>query len=501
MVRLAGLAVVALFVLGGQAFAAETSESRFYLEPSTVTQDKDGNPITVGSEVHVTVWIDLKVTQDDPSTPGHVDPHSVTSFGLSICHDPEELEPGGTLVNEFWEEGQLWDIIRAGKPSAFIFNSVAVRASPTEGFGITQGIVFDLAAKPFAFTADELFSNIILAYRPLKGNICSELLFDGFDLDDDCKPLGGVGAEIDTSILITRDDDQGKPVIASITPGTQDGAKISVDGAACDGVGEDVYKFLFSQSSYNLSADPPETVKVKIAHTPEPISGFTFGVENTAGVTPTGANPIGVLAPYIDDPVNKDHEFQVVILPSGITVSAVTELSAAPPTLPAADEAGAQEVVEILYACEQQGDVTLTFTDQLGTPKVPLTMDALGTMITPEVGPSATATCAEIVTQDTEFARCDVNQDGIVTLSDAVVIAMASFGTGLGTMGCDDAADADDNEKIEVADAVLLLRYLYGGSGIPPAEPFDIDSATACDKGNEGADDPLKCTTFDLCGG
>lgn len=65
------------------------------------------------------------------------------------------------------------------------------------------------------------------------------------------------------------------------------------------------------------------------------------------------------------------------------------------------------------------------------------------------------------------FRRGDVNDDGRVNLSDAVVILQNLFG-GAVTLSCDDAADTDDDGDILLTDAIRLLGYLFQNGEAPP---------------------------------
>ncbi len=80
------------------------------------------------------------------------------------------------------------------------------------------------------------------------------------------------------------------------------------------------------------------------------------------------------------------------------------------------------------------------------------------------------------------FIRGDANGDGMVELSDALRILFIEF-VGMAS-DCLDAADADDNRIVEVADAIHVLSYLFR-SGEPPDPPFPIagDDPTADDLG------------------
>ena len=49
---------------------------------------------------------------------------------------------------------------------------------------------------------------------------------------------------------------------------------------------------------------------------------------------------------------------------------------------------------------------------------------------------------------------------------------------------CHDAADSNDSGELDIADAVLILNYLFGGAVLPP--PFPVAGA-------DRTDDALLC--------
>jgi hypothetical protein len=86
------------------------------------------------------------------------------------------------------------------------------------------------------------------------------------------------------------------------------------------------------------------------------------------------------------------------------------------------------------------------------------------------------------------FIRGDANGNLVIDLSDAVFELLFSF-NGTVTSNCQDAMDADDNGRLEVTDALRILRYLFQG-GPAPAAPFPTagtdttpDTLPACLRG------------------
>ncbi len=69
------------------------------------------------------------------------------------------------------------------------------------------------------------------------------------------------------------------------------------------------------------------------------------------------------------------------------------------------------------------------------------------------------------------FRRGDANADGKIDIADAVKVLAYLFGGGA-TLACRDAADANDDGKVDIADAVKILAHLFAGAGpLPPPFP------------------------------
>ena len=82
-----------------------------------------------------------------------------------------------------------------------------------------------------------------------------------------------------------------------------------------------------------------------------------------------------------------------------------------------------------------------------------------------------------------EFLRGDVNLDGHIDISDPTTIVFHLFQGRM--LGCDDAADIDDNEVLNISDAIILLDHMYR-DGPSPGAPYP-------DTGPDPAGDALDC--------
>jgi len=89
-----------------------------------------------------------------------------------------------------------------------------------------------------------------------------------------------------------------------------------------------------------------------------------------------------------------------------------------------------------------------------------------------------------------EFFRGDVNADGKVDIADAIFVLGYLFGGGP-SPSCADAADTNDDGKLNVGDAIATLQYLFSAAGpLPPPFP---------DCGTDPTDDELNCRSFRPC--
>jgi len=88
------------------------------------------------------------------------------------------------------------------------------------------------------------------------------------------------------------------------------------------------------------------------------------------------------------------------------------------------------------------------------------------------------------------FQRADVNDDGKVDIADAIFILGYLFAWGA-VPGCVDAADANDDGKVDIADVIAILGHLFANSGPLPA-PFG-------ECGTDPTDDTLGCFEYSHC--
>jgi len=93
------------------------------------------------------------------------------------------------------------------------------------------------------------------------------------------------------------------------------------------------------------------------------------------------------------------------------------------------------------------------------------------------------------------FHRGDADQNNALELTDAIPILGSLFlGSTTRVPECEDAADADDNGSIELTDAIRVLGYLFLGTGVIP-DPGATESPCGPDPTTDG--DPLECLGYD----
>jgi hypothetical protein len=227
--------------------------------------------------------------------------------------------------------------------------------------------------------------------------------------------------------------------------------------------------------------------------------GFSMGVE-----TPSGLDVLeGVAHPELVGALGGHPEFfDLDILAAGWTVGVLYDLFAPfggnPPLSADFAETDGLGVVRVLYStssCPPTGPTvyTLSFTEELG----PANMYGLENppvrnlvVYQGEAFPAEKSELVFTITTGTEYAfqRGDCNGISGLTLADAVLVLAYLFSNG-GDPACLDACDANDSGSLEMGDAIFLLSHLFvPGSGSPPA-PHPAE-------GSDPTEDLLTCESY-----
>lgn len=77
----------------------------------------------------------------------------------------------------------------------------------------------------------------------------------------------------------------------------------------------------------------------------------------------------------------------------------------------------------------------------------------------------------EITIFATNFMRGDCDNDGLMTISDAIQLLSQLFQGGALQLACADACEVNDDGGLNIADPIAVLQYLFVG-GLPPPPPF-----------------------------
>ncbi len=115
-----------------------------------------------------------------------------------------------------------------------------------------------------------------------------------------------------------------------------------------------------------------------------------------------------------------------------------------------------------------------------------LAVDAAGEMIS---SASITVTSAVDQPPPAVFIRGDANLDGVVNITDATGILLHLF-QGI-RLPCEDALDVNDDEALNLVDAVRLLNFLFG-DGERPAPPYPLPGVDPDENGALGCETGLE---------
>jgi Na+-transporting NADH:ubiquinone oxidoreductase subunit NqrD len=107
----------------------------------------------------------------------------------------------------------------------------------------------------------------------------------------------------------------------------------------------------------------------------------------------------------------------------------------------------------------------------LGNPPVEIVVDVDGDTRLPLLGDSVAVTVSNEPVA-ARFIRGDANQDGKVNIADAVAIVRTLFGVGTKIAmieACRASVDVNDDGEFNISDASYVLAYLFKAGRIMPA--------------------------------
>ncbi len=235
------------------------------------------------------------------------------------------------------------------------------------------------------------------------------------------------------------------------------------------------------------------TVTVQILATTDlPTHGFSLGVNHDPAIlsiTSLASVRPGSIVQAVNGDSGPDF-FEININPTGgtgFTVACITDLFSPFDMLPALNNATLIETDYVILPTAPVGSSSpLQLTSGLGSPPVQTVL----VMELAEVTP--TMIDGSILVTEPHFIRGDLNHNGSVTLLDGVLLLYRV--SGLETPStCRDADDINDDGVLTLGDAVYLFQYMFaGGPQIPGSDG-------SCGPDPTGAD-PLDCVEFLFCG-
>jgi hypothetical protein len=96
------------------------------------------------------------------------------------------------------------------------------------------------------------------------------------------------------------------------------------------------------------------------------------------------------------------------------------------------------------------------------------------------------------------FHRGDVNDDGILDISDGLCVLKFLF-EGARRPSCLESSDANNDGSVDCSDSIMILGYLFLGSP-PPQEPGPPPAPCGLDSDPAGTVGDLGCSTYEACG-
>jgi len=102
---------------------------------------------------------------------------------------------------------------------------------------------------------------------------------------------------------------------------------------------------------------------------------------------------------------------------------------------------------------------------------------------------------ALVAHEEPEFRRGDANTDGVVDISDGILVVNHLF-IRPQQIDCQDAADANDDGNVDISDGIGIFAFLFVGGYAPPSPgPHDCGQ----DPTRDLQGDPLSCALYDAC--
>lgn len=469
------LAILAVLVCVGWAPSLKAVD--FLIQSS---QGADPAKVVLGINQEFSANAVIKNALAEPSS-------AIQGFQMAISHDAEVLK----FVSATWQGTALEaPQLRGGQgPEFFKFQETA-----SGGIGITLGVVFELEALSFSLGAgDHRVAKLNYQAIRITGAQESSIAF--------AESLGNPAVQNRYSTLSP----------GSLAPAAKIGLKVQV-------LGERIYSINFTAAA--VTADPAASrdlvVPIQLQNNPLPVSGFSFGVSHEGqNLKFKELRFAGGLTAVLGGPPGGEYPFYSLNAspPGGTGFTAALLLS----------ERDAQKTLDPVLSPHHIFDAvyeilgapgtrtSLSITGELGSPKVPVILDLGGAAQAPLLPSQPPPTRLEVTIRsagaEVPFKRGDVDQNGDISITDAINILRYIFTGGLianpkvldtirdclvafnvdgSQVGGQEAADS-----IDLTDAINYLTYQFAG-GVQPPEPF-----LNCGINTQPQADAIRCRFFD----
>jgi len=400
-----------------------------------------------------------------------VDQGEVQGWSFGVCHEDSTV----VTVTDVTIEGTDTEKVNGGnKPD---FESTTVYPG-----GVTQGVVIHFMQQNF-LAPTERFEMLRITYR-----------FDGAPgsetTADFCNTLGE--PPVETVVVVGGQ---------SINPATLEGVTLRVkEGPGIKAV------FATSPLTQTLPANKTTTAKVKVElglaedSAAAAVQGWSYGLAhdgnllelvsiepsdltNTAnGGNPpdfygVNINPAGGSGGTVGCVISLGPEFHEIPLQPGEKIHTETFTY--------------RSAVELAQGDSEQTTEVSLANEVLGDPPVPAVISVLSDSYLLTEVQKASITLTPPLGRLRPFVRGDANNDARVDIADGVWILSWIYRGGV-EPPCQDAADANDDGTVDQSDAIVVVYWrLKGGS--PPAEPFPECGTDPNDRDSDNPEDGLSC--------
>ena len=277
-------------------------------------------------------------------------------------------------------------------------------------------------------------------------------------------PDGQASGELDFTYLF------GAPIIAGIAPSSQlAGRDVEITGGGFrDGLRVFFGRIEAREIAYSETGPRPDTV---LATVPSPAPG--------------GSGSVGVRVVNLEGQASNELDF--TYLHDAPLISSLEPAAARVGDTVAILGENFRDGLRVFFGVAES--LQLTFSETGPQPgrveaEAPAGQGVVSVRVLNADGQESNGAPFTYVAPPSDFVRGDANRDGRLDIADAVTVLLFLF-SGL-SIDCPDAADSDDSGDIVITDPIRILNYLFLG-GAPPPPPFP-------EAGEDPSEDGLDCT-------